>query len=56
MQLEHTGRLFLNNVRNQGPINNPLRLKQVVAGANNTFHEALDELEGELVRVDQVTF
>lgn len=48
-QLEHTGRLFANNARNHGQINNPLRLKQVIAGANNNFHDALDQLEGELV-------
>jgi len=47
--LEHTGRLFANNARNHGQINNPLRLKQVIAGANNNFHDALDQLEGELV-------
>ncbi|KAG9525630.1 hypothetical protein KCV07_g1211, partial [Aureobasidium melanogenum] len=46
--LEHTGRLFANNARNHGQINNPLRLKQVIAGANNNFHDALDQLEGEL--------
>jgi hypothetical protein len=47
--LEHTGRLFANNARNHGQINNPLRLKQVIASANNNFHDALDQLEGELV-------
>ncbi|THW07005.1 hypothetical protein D6D24_09763 [Aureobasidium pullulans] len=46
--LEHTGRLFANNARNHGQINNPQRLKQVIAGANNSFHDALDQLEGEL--------
>ncbi|KAG9837871.1 hypothetical protein KCU84_g14114, partial [Aureobasidium melanogenum] len=46
--LEHTGRLFANNARNHGQIHNPLRLKQVIAGANNNFHDALDQLEGEL--------
>jgi len=49
--LEHTGRLFANNARNHGQINNPLRLKQVIAGANNNFHDALDQLEGELVSI-----
>ncbi|KAI5201712.1 hypothetical protein E4T38_05920 [Aureobasidium subglaciale] len=46
--LEHTGRLFANNARNHGQINNPSRLKQVIAGANNNFHDALDQLESEL--------
>ena len=50
-QLEQTGRIFSESAKghNNGAIAQGTRLKQILPTAINGFHEALDELETELV-------
>ncbi|KAL1297728.1 hypothetical protein AAFC00_006269 [Neodothiora populina] len=49
--LEHTGRIFAGRVKSRkthGVVDNSSRLRQVLLGADGSFHDALDMLESEL--------